>query len=418
MGARDQRTFRTARSLTAIKPPATGRVEYWDEEMKGLGLRVSASGRRTWVLMYRVRGDTRLRRATLGTYPTLSLADARDQARSDLREAAKGNDPASKRKAERDAETFGDLAERYIERHAKKHKRSWIQDRRVLDRDLLPRFKHHKAASIKRREVIEFLEEIAERGAPVGANRTLEIIRKIYNWGIEREIVEINPAQRIRKIGAERPRERVLADDEIRSIWSSLESASPGMAAQFKLRFLTGQRGGEIARMRWQDLDLDSGWWTIPGEFTKNGRIHRVPLSPPALAVLKALKQREGVEWVFPSPKGKGPLRVIWRAIMNIRDRSGVVFVPHDIRRTVATRLAGDLGIGRLTISRVLNHIETGVTGIYDRYSYDREKRAALNAWGNRLTEILSGKPKAANVVSLADQATTRGQNRLRDLAG
>ncbi len=155
---KSQRTFRTVRSLEAAKPPKSGRVESWDEDVRGLGLRVSASGRKTWVLMYRVRGDKRLRRATLGTYPTLTLADARDQARADLRAATKGRDPASERKAERQAETFGELAEEYIERYAKKRKRSWFKDRQALDRDLLPRFRHRKAAGIKRREVIKLLE--------------------------------------------------------------------------------------------------------------------------------------------------------------------------------------------------------------------------------------------------------------------
>ena len=148
----------TTRFLDSIKPPKGARVEYWDASTPGFGLRVAPSGRKTWVLMYRVRGDKRLRRATLGTYPTLTLADAREQARTDLRMAAKGRDPAGERKAEREADTFADLAEQYIEKYAKKQKRSWVKDRQTLDRDLLPRFRHRKASSIKRREVIGLLE--------------------------------------------------------------------------------------------------------------------------------------------------------------------------------------------------------------------------------------------------------------------
>jgi integrase len=229
--------------------------------------------------MYRVRGDKRLRRATLGTYPSLTLADARDLARAELHAAAKGQDPAAERKADREADTFSELAEQYMERYAKKHKRSWFKDQQALNRDLLPRFRHRKASSLQRREVISLLEDIAERGAPVGANRTLEIIRRIYNWGIEREIVSVNPCQRIKKIGVERRRERVLNDDEIRAVWQAFEPETPRMRDHFKLRFLTLQRGGEISRMRWSDLDLASGWWTIPPDFTKNGLAHRVPLA-------------------------------------------------------------------------------------------------------------------------------------------
>ena len=199
MPAKSENKFRTVRSLDAIKPPRSGREEYWDEDVRGLGIRMSASGRRTWFLMYRVAGDKRLRRATFGVYPTLTLADARQLARSDLRLAAKGKDPAAARKEKRNADTFGELADQYMERYAKKKKRSWFKDEQALNRDLLPRFKHRKADSITRREILQLLEEIADRGAPIGANRTLEIARKIYNWGIQSEIVKSNPCQMIGK---------------------------------------------------------------------------------------------------------------------------------------------------------------------------------------------------------------------------
>ncbi len=392
----------TTRFIDSIKPPKSSRTEYWDSSTPGFGLRVAPSGRKTWILMYRVRGDKRLRRATLGTYPTIKLADAREMAQIDLRAAAKGRDPASERKAEREADTFGDLAEQYMEKYAKKHKRSWFKDQQALDRDLLPRFRHRKVASIQRREVIGLLEDIADRGAPVGANRTLEIIRRMYNWGIEREIVSVNPCQRIKKIGVERRRERVLNDDEIRAVWKAFEQETPRMCAHFRLRLLTLQRGGEISRMRWPDLDLRSSWWTIPPEFSKNGLAHRVPLSSPAKEIVESMQSiADGSEWVFPSPTGKGPLRVFWRAIMQIKENSGVEFVPHDLRRTGASRLTGDLGFSRFVVGRVLNHLETGITATYDRHTYDREKRQALDAWGRRLMEIVSGERAAANVVSL-----------------
>ncbi len=398
-----QHTFRTVRSLEAVKPPKSGRIETWDEDVRGLGLRVSASGRKTWVLMYRVRGDKRLRRATLGTYPTLTLADARDEARTDLRAAAKGRDPASERKAERQAETFGEMAEDYIERYAKKRKRSWFKDRQALDRDLLPRFRHRKAAGIKRREVITLLEEIADRGAPIGANRTLEIIRRIYNWGITQEIVTENPCRLIEKVGVEHQRDRVLSDDEIRAVWTALEGETPRMRDLFRLRLLTAQRPGEVSRMRWEDIDMVSTCWTIPPEFSKNDLSHRVPLSPPAIDILRQVDgYGDEKGWVFPSPTGKGPLRAVWRAMGNIRKKTGAEFVPHDLRRTAATRMTGDLGIARLTVAKVLNHAEKGVTATYDRHAYDREKRQALDAWGTRLVDILSGKQAAVNVVPLA----------------
>lgn len=404
--AKDKQTFRTVRSLEAIKPPATGRTEHWDEDVSGLGLRVSSSGRKTWVLMYRVRGDKRLRRATLGTYPTLTLVDAREQAHTDLRAAAQGKDPSTERMAERQAETFGELAEDYMERYAKKYKRSWFKDRQHLDRDLLPRFKHRKAASIGRREVITLLEEIADRGAPVGSNRTLEIIRRIYNWGIEQEIVVINPCQRIKKVGIENRRERVLSDDEIGVVWAAFENETPRMRDLFRLRLLTAQRPGEVSRLRWQDIDLVSGWWTIPADFSKNGLAHRVPLSEPVIEILRETPGHEEKSgWVFPSPSGKGPLRSVWRAMDNTRKHSSVEFVPHDLRRTAASRMTGDLGFQRLVVGRILNHAEPSVTATYDRHSYDGEKRQALDAWGQHLNSIISDKKvEPENVIALSER--------------
>jgi len=133
-------------------------------------------------------------------------------------------------------------------------------------------------------------------------------MRKIYNWGIEREIVEINPCQRIRKIGVERQRERVLTDEEIRATWAALADETPAMCAMFKMRLLTAQRGSEVSRMRWQDIDRQGGWWTIPGAFTKNGRDHRVPFNPAALDVLSAMeKHSQGSGVGFPQPNRQRP---------------------------------------------------------------------------------------------------------------
>ena len=152
--------------------------------------------------------------------------------------------------------------------------------------------------------------------------------------------------------------------------------------------------------MRWEDID--SVWWTIPPDFTKNGLAHRVPLSEPAVEILEELRvTARKSEWVLPSPTGNGPLRSVWRAMNSIRKNTGVEFVPHDLRRTGASRMTGNLGITRLVVSKVLNHVETGITATYDRHSYDREKRQALDTWGARLLEILSGKEQAANVVQI-----------------
>lgn len=380
----------TARGILAIKPPKVGRVEYWDNDMPGFGLRVSSGKIKTWVAMYRHQG--RKRRHTLGTFPSLTLADAYEKARQSLNEAANGFDPAGEKRAEREANTFGTLVSEYLERHAKKNKKRWELDARMLNADLLPRWKNRRAKDISRRDVLEVLDLVVARDAPIQANRILALIRKMYNFGISRDIVEHNPCIAVPLPSKPQSRDRVLSPEEIRRVWMSAEKDEVLISAMLKLRLLTAQRGGEIEAMAWVDIDFEAAIWTIPAEIAKNGLAHRVPLSPQTLEVLVPIaKARNGSPWVFPSPLGpEKHIENIQKAIQRIRKREGcgVAFVGHDLRRTAATHMAS-LGVPRLVISKILNHVEAGVTGVYDRHSYDQEKRTALEAWGRHLGEIL-----------------------------
>ena len=291
------------------------------------------------------------------------------------------------KKAERRAETFAEIAADYIDRHAKRQKRSWRKDVPIIEKDALPRFGKRKAKDINRRDIIGMLDEIVARGAPIQANRTLEIIRKLFNWAVARDILDANPCYRVSKPSSENRSDRVLTDQEIRAVWGALAAEPPLTAATFKLRLLTAQRGAEVLAMRW-DLIL-GGWWTIPAEIAKNGLAHRVPLSASVIALLDEIRLLgKGSEWVFPGADRKGHRVAIHKAHSRIRRRCGVSFVPHDLRRTAASHMTG-MGISRLVVSKILNHAEPGVTAVYDRHSYDREKRVALDAWGARIEAII-----------------------------
>lgn len=157
------------------------------------------------------------------------------------------------------------------------------------------------------------------------------------------------------------------------------------------LRLLTAQRGGEIESMAWKDLDLENGWWTIPGEIAKNGLAHRVPLTSMALQLLNQLQPISGDRrWVFPSPTVQGQhITNVQKAAIRVKQRSGVEdFVLHDLRRTAASYMASG-GVSRLAIAKVLNHADPSVTAVYDRHSYDPEKRNALERWEEKLMEIV-----------------------------
>lgn len=396
-----------SKSLDALKAKkGQSQVDYWDKSFSYFGLRVSGTGRKTWNVMYVHQG--RLRRMTLGLYGDagLSLADARRRAKEIHSAAAKGLDPATMKKDDRDADVYSELVALYLA-WAEKNKSSWTEDKRILNRDVLPSWKSQKAKDITRKDVIHLLDGIVKRGAPVHANRTLALIRRVFNFGIEKDIVQYNPCTAVKKPSKESPRDRVLTPAEIRAVWVELDNEESAVAAIVKFQFLTGQRPGEVCCCQWSEIDLESKVWTIPSEKSKNGLAHRVPLSEGAVALLQSLRiSAPTSKWLFPSDRGTdshilSPQKLIER----IRQKMGFGFTAHDIRRSVASHMTG-MGIPRLVVSKILNHVESGVTRVYDRHSYDQEKRAALAAWNENLNEITKGK-NASTVIQFPNQAYT-----------
>lgn len=392
----------TARMLETLKPPSR-RMDLADEEVPGLALRVTPHGARTWAIRYRVEGGRRgrLRRLTLGAYPALGLAAARKKARRALNTvAATGADPAADKKTARLGDTIADLAKEYISKHAKLHKKSWRDDDRFLDVEILPAWRNRKVKDITRRDVRELIEGIADRGAPISANRCLALVRKMLNFAIAKDWIDANPAALMPKPGAERSRERVLTDDEIRLVWAACETERPAMCALLRLRLMTAQRGGELAQLRW--TDIEDGWLTLPGSVTKNKRPHRVPLTAPAAALIEGVPRLADCDFVFGGRSGNRPLGDAKKA----GQRIGAVVVKqlqkidpeverfdfrgHDLRRTASTKMA-EAGISQADIAKVLNHAEGGprATAVYNRYAYDKEKRIALETWGRVLATIL-----------------------------
>jgi len=371
--------------------PEKGQIDYFDERTTGLGLRISSAGRKSWFVMYRHAG--RLRRYTLGTYPSLVLTHARDKAKELMHESAMGNDPATDKQVNRGAPTFGEISIQYIELYAMANKRSWKEDQRILDYDLLPKWKNVKAHEIKRRDIINLLDTIVQR-APIQANRTLALLRKMYNWAISRDLVEANPCTAVKMPAKENRKDRMLTEDEIRIFWDGLTTASMSESTRLclKLQLVTAQRKGELIIAEWSEFDLNNGWWTIPSEKAKNNLSHRVPLSSLALQLLEQVKLLSGnSRWLFPSRQGDKPVldTSIDHALHKNEAKFAIPpFTPHDLRRTAASHMTG-MGVPRLTVSKILNHIESGITAVYDRHSYDQEKRKALDLWGDKLRKII-----------------------------
>jgi integrase len=403
-------------AVASVKPPASGRIEIWDAMLPGFGLRVSEKGSKSWVVLYRVRGRaTGKRRLTLGRYPIISLAKARERARHIFEAASEGVDPAEALMPVREpAPSFEKVAEQFIRRYAKPKNRGWHRQQVDLAREFTPHWGKRPIDTITRRDVLDALDRISDRVSALCANRQLALIRKLFNWCLERGILETSPAANVKPPGREVSRDRVLSDDEIRSVWICCDAVGHPFGPIFKLLLVTAQRREEVGRMRWADIDLGKGSWTIPRERSKNDVANEVPLSPLALAIIEELPRFAGEASVFAAANGSGrpasgyskaKLRLD-RMIAARRASEALPEMPewwlHDLRRTGASGMA-QLGVPPHVIERVLNHIsgsQAGVAGIYNRYGYLPEKRQALDAWSRSVEDIV--RSGSRNVVQLA----------------
>ena len=403
---------------------ATGK-EYWKREGQGFSLRVLPSGDRIWYFIYTLAGRKRFMRLGEGSYPDISLADARKKFDAARVKVKNGIDPMREieeaAEAHRRAPSVADLIDEYIKKHAMINKKSWKEDKRCLEKDVLPLWGTRKAADIKKRDVVLLLERIVERGSPIMANNTLEKIRKMFNFAVERDILEFTPCYGVKKPTKQEYKDRVLADREILHVWGGLDTAAMTgeMKRALKLILVTAQRPGEVIAMH--STEIVDNWWTIPAERAKNGKTHRVFLTRTAMELIG---EKQG--YIFESPKGGKPMdgNAVAYSVRRTLERPGqeggegeeggrsglegteprrkIVmdpWTPHDLRRTAATNMSA-LGFPDEVIDAVLNHVKKGVIAIYNRHGYDKEKQQALEAWERRLKVIL-GSSAGAKVIPL-----------------
>jgi len=400
---------------------------YQRRETDGFGIRVLPSGYKNFIFVYTALGKRR--QMNLGDYPDISLSKARERA-AEARLALKdGKDPqevgfewhrnptrdkqVALKKAEEDLRnpTVRQLAMEYMTRHAKVIKResSWIEDERLLNKDVLPVWGDRKAKDIKKRDVMQLLESVLRRG-PALCNNILKVTRKMFNFAVERDILEHTPFTGVKSPAPITHRDRTLSEIEIRALWTTelpKASMAPATKAIIKLILLTGQRPGEVAGLHIREIE--DNWWTIPAERAKNNTTHRVFLTKTALELIGA-----PTGYVFPSPSGEGHIDenavayAIRRNLKDYKPRRAIKgetihmvkvaeskkmalahFTPHDLRRTAATFLA----LLRYTdevIDSVLGHKKTGVIKVYNRHKYDNEKQLAMESWENKLLDIVS----------------------------
>jgi integrase len=399
----------TAREIDRYQPPAGDHIVF-DEELSGFGLRYR-NGKRVWVYQYAFgSGEGRVSaRMTLGEYPALPPAKARETAQDLYAKVRLGQHPQAERKQNREEHrsTFGRLVFSYLE-----FKRSEVRPRthRLIDLYLNTHAKvlHALPAGvIDRKKIAELLDDIAKKSGAVSANRAHSALSALFTWAMQKGLHESNPCIAALK-RKERSRDRVLTDNELAAVWNALGASDYGDI--LRLLILTGQRAGEIGGLRWSEVDFERDLIALPSQRTKNHQPHEFPLSDPVRDILKARTRTR--DFVF----GRGI------AGFNGWDRSKKAlnkkiaaklgaelpeWTVHDLRRTFATGLQR-LGVRLEVTEAILSHVSGnrgGAGGVYRRYNWAEEKRAALDAWAAHVVAVVSGKKGKNNVTRIRGRA-------------
>jgi integrase len=416
-----QRRF-TDRTVKALKPG-----EHWDPGFPGFGVRVSDTGRKTFILAARYPGNKSSARRALGHYGTLSLEDAREKARGWLKLIDRDIDPEAEEERQRQAQlrkqanTFASVAEEYIAHiHRQKQRKAAVVERELRAEFITPWGKR-AITDITQHDVAAVVAAAVDRGAPYQAHNLFGHIRTLFGWAIGRGVygLEHSPCDRLRPkdlIGARAMRDRTLTDDELGAFWRATEQLEYPWAPFFRLLLITGQRKSEVSDSRWPEFDTErEKLWTVPPERFKSGSAHLVPLTDDALALLRGLPKFKRGDHLFSTTFGQKPIDGFSKAkdrldnlmlaeLRNIASERGEdarkvklpPFVIHDLRRTVRTRLSA-LRVPDTVAEMVIGHGRKGLQRVYDQHKFVDEMREALTAWVGRLRDIVE--PAPANVV-------------------
>lgn len=399
--------------VKSLTPPEAGNKITYDNVVRGFGVRITKAGTRAFVLNYRVAG--RERRIKIGRYPDWSVEKARKQAKSYKQDVDRDIDPLGKRQAERAAPTVGDLCDRYITDHLPdKRESSARDDKAMIENIIRPKLGSDKVAAIEQGQLRHLHRSLAS--TPYRANRVLALLSKMFELSIGWKMRPDNPAKRIKKF-PEIKRERFLSADEIKALVKALDEYKDQTAANIvRLLLLTGARSGEVRSMRWSQLDLETGVWVKPAATTKQGKVHRAPLSDVAdgaVALLKGIhraapRDEDGnllSDYLFPGPISNKPIAEIKDEWADIASKAGI-YGPgtakhcrlHDLRHNYASVLASR-GEGLVVIGQLLGHTQMATTLRYSHLSDDPQRRAT-----NLVANVISGKP-SGKVVKLRKQA-------------
>ncbi len=381
----------TKSSIDALPAPSADLV-YWDAGLPGFGVKVTPKGRKVFVVLYRTGGaGSKLRKYTIGPYGRVTLHQARVAAQRVFAAKVEGRDPAAeKREAKRRvvADRVEDLLESFITQRLSQN-RSAGEVARLLRREVGQAWTGKSIHEISKRDVVDVISAVEQRGAPVAANKTLKSIKTFLRWCVGRAVLDQSPAEGVPLPTKEVARDRVLDDHELAQVIIAARNIGGPYGGIVELLALTGQRREEVARLTWQELDLQQRVWTIPKSRTKNAKTHAVHLSEQSIDVLKRANRQGPL--VF-SLLGTKPFQEFSRAKSVLDQLSGVSeWRLHDLRRTCVSGMAR-LGVTPHVADKILNHQSgtiSGVAAVYQRHEFLAERQAALDLWGAHIGQLL-----------------------------
>jgi integrase len=381
----------TKRAIDALPTPKSD-VVYWDATSPGFGVKVTPKGRKVFVVLYRTGGaGSKLRKYTIGPYGRVTLHQARVAAQKVFAAKLEGRDPAAEKRAARRrivADRVEDLLETFIAQRLSQN-RSGGEIARLLRREVGKAWAGRSIHEISKRDVVEIVTAIEQRGAPIAANKALKATKTFLRWCVGRAVLDQSPAEGVPLPSKEIARDRVLDDNELARVILAARNIGGPYGGIVELLALTGQRREEVARLQWEELDLARQLWTLPKSRTKNAKVHVVHLSNHSMAVLKNT-DRKG-SYVF-SLLGTRPFPGFSRAKRQLDQLSGVTgWRLHDLRRTCVSGMAR-LGIAPHVADKILNHQSgtiSGVAAVYQRHEFLAERRTALNLWGAHVAELI-----------------------------
>jgi integrase len=381
----------TKSAIDALPTPSSDLV-YWDVGFPGFGVKVTPKGRKVFVVLYRTGGaGSKVRKYTIGPYGRVTLHQARVAAQRVFAAKVEGRDPAAeKREAKRRvvADRVEDLLESFITQRLSQN-RSAGEVARLLRREVGKAWTGKSIHEISKRDVVEVISAVEQRGAPVAANKTLKSIKMFLRWCVGRAVLDQSPAEGVPVPTKEIARDRVLDDHELAQVIIAARNIGGPYGGVVELLALTGQRREEVARLAWQELDLQQRVWTIPKSRTKNAKAHVVHLSEQSIDVLKRANRQGPL--VF-SLLGTKPFQEFSKAKSVLDQLSGVNgWRLHDVRRTCVSGMAR-LGVAPHVADKILNHTSgtiSGVAAVYQRHDFLAERQAALDLWGAHIGQLL-----------------------------